>query len=1238
MQAFRPSKWKAFICTLCALSVVLFGQSLFGPAAAVAQIASSEQVNDPAEPLYSLRQGSLQQKSSLQQSTAAGPASMLQHTISVDLEEVSFKRALHEVARRSGFGLSYSSNLIPTEKVVSIHVEGGSVAEALRALVEDTNLKVLISPRREILVVENSGSLLFKGNTSSWQRSNIEVREAPVLGVISPQAERATITGTVANSETGATLPGINVVVENTTIGTATDADGEYTLDGVPDDAEALVFSSVGFVTKRVPIEGRTTIDVALDPDVAAMEEVVVMGYGTQQRGDVTGAVSSVQVEDIQDIPVTSFEEALQGKLPGVQVQQTSGAPGASPQVQVRGTGSITAGNDPLYVIDGLPISRNTSLQGNLFRRRAAFTPPSSNPLAVINPNDIQSIEVLKDASSAAIYGSRGSNGVVLVTTKKGSQQAGPSVQFNSYVGQQEAANQPDLLSAEETIELAADARNNNYIQKYNPLDPDSPNYNPDYDPLTNEGRPADDAFVLLPEKYVNYDGNTDTDWLDLVLSPALMASTNLSVGGGGEDVSYYVSGGYLNQEGTIEGSGYQRYSIRANVEATPMERLQVGTHLNLSLSRQDRLPAGSPYFARPPGIIYSAMVHSPVIQPYNEDGTPNQLDGQSYLGGGTTSASNPLAIMNAINEDLDNHRTFGNVFAEYEFIDGLTFRTSLGADLVDYTRSFYRGNSLLYRTALEGESYAQSSSSRSFSWVSENTLNYSGTFSDDHELTATVGFTAQREQSDLNSVIARNFPDDDVQTINAGQVTDGTSRVEEWSLLSYLARANYSYLNKYLMTATVRADQSSRFGPGNRTGVFPSVSLGWLVHEEPFMEGVSLVSNLKPRVSYGVTGNFLIPNYASYSLLRKENYNFGGDVATATVPATLGDEDLTWETTRQFNAGLDVGLLDGRFYFSTDYYYSRTSDLLLNVTLPSAVGYESVLTNIGVIENQGLELAVTSHNLTGDLTWTTDLNFATNRNEVLELGQSGDPILSVGGAGIRHITRIGDAVGSYYGYVVDGIYQSEEEIESAPEDQLAPDPQPGDFRFKDVNDDGQITAADRTVTGSYFPDYTFGVTNTFGYGGLNLSVFIQGVQGREILNLTARHLKNGEANFNSYGILDERWRSPENPGNGEVPRADRQTGIHGNNNRPSSYQVEDGSYVRLRNVTLGYELPTSLISEVVSKARVYVSGKNLLTFTPYIGFNPEVNNQAQSSLTPGENYGAYPISRTYTFGVNLSF
>ena len=566
------------------------------------------------------------------------------------------------------------------------------------------------------------------------------------------------------------------------------------------------------------------------------------------------------------------------------------------------------------------------------------------------------------------------------------------------------------------------------------------------------------------------------------------------------------------------------------------------------------------------------------------------------------------------------------------------------GADLIDYSRSFYRGNSLLYRNQTSGDPYGQASSSNSLNWLLENTLSYDTAFDGGHELSAVVGYTAQKETVEMREVLAQNFSDDEVTTVNGGQVTGGFSLREAWSLASALGRVNYSYLERYLLTLTLRTDRSSRFGADNQTGVFPSASVGWRVSEEPFMDDLGWINNLKLRASYGSTGNFLIPNYGAISLLNQNNYVFGGNLVNGVAPSTIGNEGLSWERTNMLDIGLDAAFLEDRIYFTVDYYNAITKDLLLFVNVPSALGFSTALTNIGEVLNRGVEFSLTSRNLVGRFSWSTDYTIygyrgsVHNYNEVLQLGPSGDPILSSGGAGLRHITRVGDPIGSYYGYVVEGVYQSEDEIANAPVDELAPDPAPGDFRFKDVNGDGVIDPDDRTVTGNYMPDYTFGITNRFGYRGLGLSVFVQGVQGSEVLNLTSRHMKNGEANFNSYAIFNERWRSPSEPGSGMVPRADRQSGIHGNNNRPSSFQVEDGSYIRLRNVRLSYDLPRTVLGSRVQMAQLYFSANNLYTWTDYLGFNPEVNNQSLSNTTPGEDYGAYPLARTYTLGINLSF
>ncbi|MFC1482139.1 SusC/RagA family TonB-linked outer membrane protein [Candidatus Neomarinimicrobiota bacterium] len=576
---------------------------------------------------------------------------------------------------------------------------------------------------------------------------------------------QGTITGTVTDMS-GNAVHGANVVVEGTGLGAATDAAGYFIITGLPAGETIVIVDFIGFKQNRqtvtVPSEGSVQADFTLVSSVLRGEEIVVVGYGTQLRREITGSVAQVSDIAFRDIPVLSFENAIQGQISGVDVSEYSGAPGAAPNIRIRGSGSITAGNDPLYVIDGLPITKNLSAQGSQSRRSAGDQTPASNPLASINPNDIESIQILKDASAAAIYGSRGSNGVVIITTKKAKEGDKPTIRFDSYTGTQEVTNIPDMMNAEEVIAYTQDSRNNAYIQQYDPLNPASDAYNADYDPTTNVGRvTATGADVsgtyLIPEKYVDWDG-TDTDWLSLIFNPAPISNYNLSVSGGGADYSYFVSGGYLNQEGIIEGSQFQRYTISARLNGQLNKSVRFGANLNSAYSENNIVPANAPYFRRPPGIVYSALVASPVVNPYNADGTINQLDGQAYLGNGTTDASNPLAIIEAITETLDNHRTLGNVYTDINLMEGMVFRSSVGADLSNYQGSFYRANSLLYRTAKTGDPFAQSNASRTFNWLWENTINYKTSFKEIHNFTVLVGYTAQRDVVDMNSVIASKF------------------------------------------------------------------------------------------------------------------------------------------------------------------------------------------------------------------------------------------------------------------------------------------------------------------------------------------------------------------------------------------------------------------------------------------------------------------------------------------------
>lgn len=1130
--------------------------------------------------------------------------------VTANFENVELKKVFEKITQTNGYNFFYEASEINIDKRVSINVSNICIDEFLQELFSDIDLNHQIVAKQ----------IVIKPNKVTTKKE--KVKKKPI------EKQQATITGTVFD-ENGVPLLGATIAVKGTNTGTIADFDGNFELS-VPEGGTTLTVSYVGFRTKEVEIGSNTTFTINLEPDAAQLDEVIVVGYGTLAKKRVSGSVISISSESIVEVPALSPESAIIGRVAGVQVQEVSGEPGAAPNIRVRGSGSISAGNDPLFVIDGIPISRNltTSTIGGVSRRRAAFQPPPVNPLATLNPNDIESIQVLKDASAAAIYGSRGGNGVLLITTKKGSNTDKGKFSFDSYFRIDNVANKIDLMNAQELIDFTTDARNNNYLSSVDGASITDP---------IGDGDRGDTNFEL-PESFINWDG-TDTDWQDLIFQTGTTKSYNFSYASPiRNNTSFFASASYFSQEGILDKSKFDRYNMMLNLNSQLTDKLNLDLRVAPTITENQRVPASAPYFARPPGIVYSALVHSPTVAPFNSDGTVNQLDNQSYLGGGTTTASNPLAITNAIDDEIFQFQTRASLALSYDILPELTFRTFGGTYVNLYNQDFYRGNTLLYRNASEGESYAQATSSTEVNWVWENTLNWEKEFGD-HFFNAVVGYTAQRDNIAIKEVLADNFPDDLVTTISGGQVFAGNSIQEQWTLASALFRMNYSYKDKYLFTGTIRSDKSSRFGSNNQTGYFPSFSAGWRLNEEDIFSSIEAISELKLRFSWGETGNFEIPNYGAIGLLSPDNYNLGGNEINGLVQSTIPNPELTWEKSQQTNFGLELGLFNNRVFVLADYYNTKTSDLLLNVSISSVSGFQTTLQNLGEVENSGFEVALRTKNFVGDFTWDTDFNLSTNKNEVVSLNENNEPIFSSGSAGVRHVTRVGDPIGSYFGYVVDGVYQTEAEIAAAPIDTQAPDASPGDFRFKDVDGDGEITPDDRTVTGSYFPDFTWGINNRFRYKGVDFSFLIQGVEGNEILNLTSRHLKNGEANFNSYAVFNNRWRSASEPGNGSIPRADRQTGNHGNNNRPSSFQVEDGSFIRLRNVTLGYSLPTDkLFGDSIDRLRFYITGTNLFTITDYLGYNPEVSNISNNSLTPGEDYGAYPLTKSITMGVNLTF
>ncbi len=1058
-------------------------------------------------------------------------------------------------------------------------------------------------------------------------------------------AQVGQVTGIITDEMTLRPLEGVQLSIEGTNLGGLSNANGRFLITNVPVGTRTLRIQLLGHATKTQEITVTAgqplTLEITLVQTALDLDELVVVGYGTQIRREVTGAVGSIRGADIAEATVTpNIQTALQGRLAGVNVAESSGEPGSAPQVLIRGRGSISAGTEPLYVIDGVPYSMNTNLEGSIDQANPSHGVTRANPLSNLNPNDIENIEVLKDAAAAAIYGSRGSNGVILITTKRGQMGMAPEVNYRAYAGVQTAFNRPDMMNAQEQIEYVTLARNNAYLFARDPLNPASSSYNPQYDPNTNAGRAANGAGGnhLIPEAMVNWDG-TDTDWVDLVLDPATLQNYDMSVRGGAENFNYFVSGAYTNQAGVIKGSSFERLALRANLTLNASEKLRLTTDINAAYGDHDRKAANAPYFGRPPGIIYSAMVSSPVAKVYDVDGSYLQSGTSSIngLGNGMTTTNHALAARDYIDDKLTTGRIFGSVGANYAIRENLRYNLLVGFNYDTNNRDFYQGTQLQYRGSTNPQPYAQAFSGQSANWLVENTANYN-TSVGDHDFDVLVGYTAEKQYDDTKFVIARNFPDDQVTTINGGEVTGGGQSKEEWSLVSLLSRVNYSLKDRYLATFTFRSDRSSRFGWGNQTGYFPSVSLGWQVIEEGFMQGVESVSQLKPRVSYGVTGNFSIPNYGSIGLVGSSPYTLGDQLVPGATQNTLGNEDLTWETTKQLNMGVDFGLFNDRLYGTFDYYVSNTEDLLLNVNVPSSTGFASVLTNIGEVRNSGFEAQVTSRNLVGDFDWSTDFSIGKNSNEVIRLGPEGDPILASGAAGVRHITQVGGEVGAYFGYVTDGVYMSQAEIDNGPID-MEGNPTVGDLRFKDINNDGVINADDRTEIGSYNPDFTWGIQNRFSWKGLDVGFFFNGVVGREIMNLTRRHME-AEGNFNAYGnIVGKYYVSPEQPGDGLNPKPDRES--HGGGTRPSTRQIEDGSYTALKSITLAYSLPSSVAEKIWGNprnVRFFGSVTNVLIWTDYWGWNPEVSVQGSDGLTPGQDYGAYPLMRAFQFGLEIGF
>ena len=997
----------------------------------------------------------------------------------------------------------------------------------------------------------------------------------------------------VVTDATGKTVPGVSVLVKNTTTGTVTAQDGAYNIN-VPNGNGALVYSYIGYISQEVPVNGRSTINVTLEEDQQSLQEVVVIGYGTVKKSDLTGSVVSVSSADIKAVPVATFDQALQGRAAGVQVVQSSGAPGGGTNIRIRGTSSVNASSEPLYVIDGMLINNDTG------ETSIGGRGPSTNPLATINPSDIESIEVLKDASATAIYGSRAANGVILITTKKGKSGKG-SVSFESYYGVQTVTKKLGLLNATQFAELANEAdRNANLVPSY-------PN----------------------PQSL-----GAGTDWQKELFRQAPIANYQLSFTGGNDKTQYALGGGYFTQDGIVLNSGLNRYSFRSNFSTEVNKKLKVGANLSYNRIKNNGVLTGPAPVIQ--GVVYNALLFNPILPVYD----PTRPGGYTFQHDRRDAIANPIAEAKEYISTTTTSRILGNVFAEYQIVNGLSFRSSFGIDGLS-TKSNSFGPAFLKRTE-NSRGEASISTLQALTWLSTNTLTYNRQINPANSINVLLGYETQQFSNESVNAYAFGFPEPrtgyhDIGSAENPQTT--TNGELAWSIRSYFGRINYSLLNRYLFTITSRTDGSSKFAEGNKYGFFPSAAFAWKVIEEDFMKASPFFSDLKFRASYGLTGNQSIPPYQSLALIGAVGqgvFSTGSNVTAfrGREPLSYPNKDLKWETTTQLNLGVDLSVLKNRIGLTVEVYHKNTRDLLLSTPIPYTSGFGNTLLNIGNVQNRGVDVAFNSVNLNGPVRWNTSFNISFNRNKITNLARKGDVNLGVGG----NILREGQPIGTFFGYVFDGIYQTDEEAKTSPVI-AGQKPAAGDRKYKDISGpngtpDGIVNDFDRTIIGSAQPNFVWGLNNTVAYKNLTLSFFFQGSQGNQLVNQNLSDLANvnGKQNVLASAGLG-RW-TPQNPSNLYARAL-----TTANDNVFSSRFVEDASYLRLKNVTLAYNFPSVLMNKIgMSNARIYVSGTNLWTLTNYSGYDPEGNAYGGTTNIVGVDFGGYPQATTYTVGLNIGF
>ena len=1074
-------------------------------------------------------------------------AQILDKRVSVNLEDISLRTALTRIERAADVRFLYHSNLVASRDRIHFSASDQRLAEILEQILGPRHIRFEADGNQIILTKETMGLL-------------VQSLRGP-----SEIVQERIVTGTITNSG-NEPIPGVNILVKGTTQGTTSDFNGKYSLQ-IPGEDAILTFSFIGFETQEVAIRSRTSIDVVMVEDTKTLEEVVVVGYGEMEKRDITGSVARVNSEEIQAVPVYNVQQALKARAAGVQVTQNSGQPGGRIEVRIRGGNSMIGDNQPLYVVDGFPITGGVEF---------------------LNPNDIESIDILKDASATAIYGARGANGVVIITSKRGKAGQKGRIDLNSYYGVQQETKRYDLLDAKEYAIIANEW-------------------------LRNGGQPP---FFNVDEVE-----NPGTDWQDVVLRAAPIQDHTINFSGSGDKTRYSLSGNYFAQDGILINTGVKRGSLRLNLDHELNKWLKMGVNLNLSRRASEQVPVNNGY--RGTALLSAAASAPPTLPVYDAQGLPTQIE--QFYSFGSSDMKNPLIFAQRQTTSLSNSFV-GNTTFEVTLAEGLIFKTLLGLEYGHNISDYYEP---IIFDADRGVG-SQSTYYRN-SFLNENTLSYVKTFNEVHSLNIVTGYTYQTDMSRNFGVSVNGFSNNTTRNYNLGAaeiISTPSSGYSEWVLASWLGRVNYTFNDKYLLTASVRTDGSSRFGANNRWATFPSVALGWRISEESFMEDLTLVSDLKLRASYGKTGNTALSPYQSLDRMSSVRTVYGNQTdEVGFSPSGISNPDLRWETTSQVDIGLDLGILENRVRFTFDYYKKKTSDLLASVPLPASIGFGSILQNIGEIQNTGFEITVGADLITNNkFRWDLNASYSDNNNEIIALS-GGSDILSSGQASAwssTNIARVGEPIGMFYGYLEDGLTDT------------------GLIKYRDIDGNGVINSLDRVILGNPTPDFFYGVNTNLTYGNFELGLFIEGVHGNNIFNATnGTHLNSFQRGSNQFKDIMGNYWSLDNPDpTAKYPKISAASAID-----ISDRFIEDGSYLRLKSVRFAYNLPVRDWGVTwIGGAQLYFSGINLLTITNYTGLDPEVSTKGTDGsnvgdrLEMGHDQSGYPNAKTYAVGVKLNF